>query len=144
MNLAFHSLLRWKMTILPILTTSLIHFSLKGWENVLFELGSERVNVNHDFKRCTSSFCSDLKLFYFFLTIVHLKNLAERNKHVLPDSNEMPVDSWTGPVDHEQPCGVYLANNPGKVDKKKEAQTRKVACTVLFTKQPAVRRGCRE
>ena len=30
------------MTILPILATSLIHFSLKGWENVLFELGSER------------------------------------------------------------------------------------------------------
>ena len=28
-NLAFHSLLRWKMIILPILTTSLIHFPLK-------------------------------------------------------------------------------------------------------------------
>ena len=27
-NLAFHSLLRWKMIILPILITSLIHFSL--------------------------------------------------------------------------------------------------------------------
>ena len=27
----------------PILTTLHIHFSLKGWENVLFELGSERV-----------------------------------------------------------------------------------------------------
>ena len=27
-NLAFHSLLRWKMIILPILTPSLIHFSL--------------------------------------------------------------------------------------------------------------------
>ena len=44
-NLAFHSLPRWKMIILPIFTTSLIHFSLKGWENVLFELGrSERLN----------------------------------------------------------------------------------------------------
>ena len=41
-NLAFHSLLGWKMLILPILTTSLIHFSLKCWENVRFELGSER------------------------------------------------------------------------------------------------------
>ena len=39
-NLAFHSLLRQKMIILPILTTSLIHFSLQGWENVLFELES--------------------------------------------------------------------------------------------------------
>ena len=43
-NLAFHSFLRLKMIILPILTISLIHLSLKGWENVLFELGSERVN----------------------------------------------------------------------------------------------------
>ena len=31
------------MIILPIHTTSLIHFSLKGWENVLFELESERL-----------------------------------------------------------------------------------------------------
>ena len=42
-NLGCHQLLRWKMIILPILTTSLIHFSLKGCENVLFELGSESV-----------------------------------------------------------------------------------------------------
>ena len=34
----------WKMILVPVLTTSLIHFSWKGWENVLFELGSERVN----------------------------------------------------------------------------------------------------
>ena len=31
------------MILVPVLTTSLIHFSWKGWENVLFELGSERV-----------------------------------------------------------------------------------------------------
>ena len=42
-NLAFHSLLRWKMIIVPILTTT-IHFSLKGCENLLFELGNETVN----------------------------------------------------------------------------------------------------
>ena len=35
-NIAFHSVLRWKMIILPILTTSLIHFTflnlgVKGW-----------------------------------------------------------------------------------------------------------------
>ena len=35
-NLAFHSLLRRNMIMLSILTTSLIHSSLKGWENVLF------------------------------------------------------------------------------------------------------------
>ena len=34
MNLAFHSSLRCDMIILPILTTSLIHFSSKGWEKV--------------------------------------------------------------------------------------------------------------
>ena len=31
------------MIIVPLLTTSLIRFSWKGWENVLFELGSERL-----------------------------------------------------------------------------------------------------
>ena len=36
-------LLRWKMIILPILTTSLYILSWEGWENVLFGLGSERV-----------------------------------------------------------------------------------------------------
>ena len=35
-DLAFHSLLRWNIIILPILTVSLIHFSLQGWGNVLF------------------------------------------------------------------------------------------------------------
>ena len=36
-NLAFHSLLRWKLIILPILTASIT------WENWLFEPGSNRV-----------------------------------------------------------------------------------------------------
>ena len=31
------------MIIPPILTTSLIHFLFKGWENVHFEVGGERV-----------------------------------------------------------------------------------------------------
>ena len=35
----------WKMIILPILTTSLTHFSLKGWENVLFELNISCVST---------------------------------------------------------------------------------------------------
>ena len=42
-NLAFHSLLKWKIIILSVSTTLCIHFSLKGWENVRFELGNERV-----------------------------------------------------------------------------------------------------
>ena len=37
-NLAFHSLLRWKMIILPILTSSLMCFCSKSWGNVRFEL----------------------------------------------------------------------------------------------------------
>ena len=44
-ELGLYSLLRWKMIILPILTPTLIHFSLKGWENVLFKLRSERVKT---------------------------------------------------------------------------------------------------
>ena len=34
-KLVFHSLLKWKMVITPILTASLIHLSSRGWENVL-------------------------------------------------------------------------------------------------------------
>ena len=49
-NLANHRLPRWKMITLPILANLLIHFSSKGWENVLFQLGSERVN-------CLFNFC---------------------------------------------------------------------------------------
>ena len=44
-NLGLHSLLWRTMINLPILTTLLIHLYLKGWENVLLELGSERVNT---------------------------------------------------------------------------------------------------
>ena len=36
-----------------ILTISLIHLSLKGWENALFELGSERVNECFDYFHCS-------------------------------------------------------------------------------------------
>ena len=48
-NLGFHHLLRWKMIILPILTTSLIPFSLKGWENVNFWTWEWRANPHHQF-----------------------------------------------------------------------------------------------
>ena len=45
-NLGFYILLGWKMVIIPMVTISLIHFSLKLRVNVLFELGSERVIQN--------------------------------------------------------------------------------------------------
>ena len=45
-TLAFYSfILRWKMIIAPILTTSLIHYFLKGWGNILFEFRSVRVKI---------------------------------------------------------------------------------------------------
>ena len=46
-NLAFHSLLRWKMIILPIDSTSCIHtfFLWKVRRMWFFELRSERVNL---------------------------------------------------------------------------------------------------
>ena len=36
--------------VLPILTTSLTLFLFRGWENVLFELGSNRVNMRGMYK----------------------------------------------------------------------------------------------
>ena len=42
-NVAFHSLLTLKMIILSILY--LIHLFLKGWESLLFVLGSEKVKT---------------------------------------------------------------------------------------------------
>ena len=65
-NLALHSVLRRKMIILLIVTTSLIHFSLKGWENVLFELGSERVKFPFTVwtaRELWSVHCTDVALF---------------------------------------------------------------------------------
>ena len=44
-NLAFHGLLRWKMILLTNSHYITKHFSLGGWENVLLELGSERVKL---------------------------------------------------------------------------------------------------
>ena len=38
-------ILRWKMIILVISTTAPIRFSLKGWDNVHFELGNEKVKM---------------------------------------------------------------------------------------------------
>ena len=43
-NLGFHSLLRWKMIILPILTTSLIHFSKDG-RMYFLNLGVKAISI---------------------------------------------------------------------------------------------------
>ena len=42
----------------PILTTSLIHFSLEGWENVPFELGSEKVSSTSETGECLQCPCT--------------------------------------------------------------------------------------
>ena len=60
------------MIIPPILTTALIHVSLKGWEDVTFYLGSERVN------KCT-------RLFQFFNAISWLMICS-------PGSNQGPAE----------------------------------------------------
>ena len=51
-ELAFHSLLRWKMIILPILTTSLIHFPFKGWESTKTSRATEQLML-----LCAWRFC---------------------------------------------------------------------------------------
>ena len=55
------------MILVPVLTTSLIHFSLKGWENVLFELGSERVKVGQGIPTVVSLLLLFLSRHRFFL-----------------------------------------------------------------------------
>ena len=53
----FHTLLRWKTIILPILATSLIHFIFKrlGRECLLFELRSEKVKPELSLQVCSST-----------------------------------------------------------------------------------------
>ena len=69
-HLAFHSVLWWKIIILPILTSTLIHFSLKGWENVLFELGSSAIQTSlssaHEYLRLSAThLCVQFQQHYF-------------------------------------------------------------------------------
>ena len=70
-NLAFHGLLRWKMIMLPILTTALIHFPFKWLGECSFWVWEERNSVKKSYayvyvasedrrsvgKRCLISSC---------------------------------------------------------------------------------------
>ena len=60
-NLAFHTLLRWRMIILQILTTPLIHFSFKGWENVNF--------LSWDWKGYIGWLCKLANTYYLWFVI---------------------------------------------------------------------------
>ena len=97
-NLVFHSLLRRKTIKLAILTTFLPRlcykfllphlyiFSLKGWENVLFELRSERVKYNFGFSSrllTTPKTCQ----FHIFTCSFCLRLLIP----ALPSSSSSPV-----------------------------------------------------
>ena len=59
-NLAFHSLVRWKMVVLEILTTSPVHFSLGSWENLLFTYNVAMHMFNKNFLIHTVHVCSVL------------------------------------------------------------------------------------
>ena len=48
-NVAFDTLPRSKMITLTILAVRLVYFSLKGWENALFDLGNGRVTSSNAF-----------------------------------------------------------------------------------------------
>ena len=71
-NLAFQSLLRWTMVILPILTSSLIHLSLKSWDDGLSELGNERVKTSHVWLRTGPRWKEHWSLFFFYNSLFRL------------------------------------------------------------------------
>ena len=70
-TLAFRNLLRWKKIILPILTASLIHFSLKGWENVLVATPQMAAGTLGQFQwQATSSACDSFTYLLALLILV--------------------------------------------------------------------------
>ena len=82
------------MNLVPILTTYLIHISLKGWENVLFELGNER--VNHSPKNETCFFvCLDHYKMFNKYKIRQCWKSAEWKMYSHPDKNYNLCSSQT-------------------------------------------------
>ena len=69
-NLAFHSLLRWKTIILPILTTSLIHLSKTG------RIGSSSCQSNRTLstRNCSSCFTTAVVIILTF-HVLRFKNV---------------------------------------------------------------------
>ena len=59
-NVAFHSLLRWKMTILPILTTTLLRFSLGVGRMYFLKLGVKGLCTASAIRCFLFSTCVDL------------------------------------------------------------------------------------
>ena len=87
------------MVILTFLTISLIHCSLKGWENVLFELGRERVKTLteacwatyllwHRISTSMMKHCHDLSL----LSVSSA--FGQRLKHTVRTCEQTTGQSW--------------------------------------------------
>ena len=80
------------MIIVPILTTSIIHFSLKCWENVLFELGGLSTGIFDS--RTSTGGCH-----YFGIVI---------NAHAL---TRLTLKSWTWKKAFHSSCSLRLMYN---------------------------------
>ena len=84
-------LLRWKMIILPILTTSLIHFSLKGWENVMFLILGMKGVIAKLFEHHLP--CERI----WFLSVITVKFGRQQPKgssRFIPKSGQAECQSW--------------------------------------------------
>ena len=120
-NVAFHSLLKWNMITLPILTTSRIHFSLKGWEIVHFELGSESVksqlhtvlherdSVERKSTTCHSNFNNVTKYLLLFIITVITQQSQQTSQE---ERGISPTDTATGSCGRSTwvPVGIIVSN----------------------------------
>ena len=96
-NLAFHSLIRWEIIVPAILATSLIHFSLKGWENVLCELGSE----NFEREMIQSTDLSNSTVWFFFVFPLRWSHSWLQTITSFP--LRRPANDFTSPVSNTTP-----------------------------------------
>ena len=80
-NLDLHSLLRWNMIILPNSHYLTYRFIFKGWENVLFELGNERVSElpSYNPRYCYAISVTTLSVKFCFMWIVEWRS-PDRSK----------------------------------------------------------------
>ena len=71
-ELGFHCLLRWKIIILPILTSSLLHSLYEGWEKFEIDHSREWKDTTPTYVRLSRQFLHD-----------HVARVAPRDGHVL-------------------------------------------------------------
>ena len=97
------------MIILPILSTSLIRFSLKGWENVVFEVRSERVGTSPS-SVCCRGWSGDIPPPYRQVPPKH-RNCAnsEPVTGICSDNSRINPGFWTYP--HPWRKGRQMSRN---------------------------------